>query len=43
MVEKNQHRLYVTDNDEVVGVISSFDITKEFVKTATRNRQRSFF
>jgi len=32
MVENNQHRLYVTENDQIVGVVSSFEIIKEFIK-----------
>ena len=34
MVDTNQHLLYVTDNEEIVGVVSSFDITKESAKIA---------
>ena len=28
MADNNQHRLYVLDDGEITGVLSSFDITK---------------
>lgn len=34
MVERQEHHVVVMDNDRVVGVVSSFDFVKAFIKPA---------
>lgn len=38
MATHNQHRLYVLDGNEIVGVVSSFDITKIYADEDTASK-----